>query len=145
MGLKAFSPSNVNIESYSSWLLSCRTISGPGRLQRPSALMCRHIRTSLTMSFSKHIKDKETNPEKANFVVQKKLNTDVRRILRTCAIRHFDLISIFKGHNYFHRIWPFNQSSDKFLVNLGYTITLLFFLLRCLELLVDFISLHFLV
>lgn len=50
MGLKAFSPSNDNIESY--LLLSYRKIPHAGRLQSPSALMDRQIRAPITKSFS---------------------------------------------------------------------------------------------
>ena len=61
-------------------LLSYRAIPHAGRLESLSALMARQIRAPLTMSYSTnekvwYQKNKESNPEKAEFIMQKGHNT----------------------------------------------------------------------
>ena len=53
MGLKAFEPYRDSIETYlPKFLMSYRSIPHAGKVQSPSALMGRQIRTSITMSFT---------------------------------------------------------------------------------------------
>ena len=83
MGLKVFSLFNQNIEAYIPNLLLCyQTVSHPDRKQSPSALMGRHIRAPITMSFATEEKvwykrNKEAEPERAKFILQKGQNTAV--------------------------------------------------------------------
>ena len=66
-------------------LLSYRTIPHAGRLESPSTLMGRRIRTPLTMSYIPQLKkcgtkkknNKESNPERAEFIMQKSHNTAI--------------------------------------------------------------------
>ena len=63
-------------------LLSYPTIPYARRLESPSALMGRQIRALLTMSYSTnekvwYKKNKESNPERAEFIMQKGHNTAI--------------------------------------------------------------------
>ena len=75
MGPRAFSLFNDNVVTYlSRLLLSYKTILHT--VQNPFELMDRQIRAPITMAFSTnesewYKKEKESNSEKANFVVQK--------------------------------------------------------------------------
>ena len=62
--------------------LSNHTIRHIGRLESPSALIGRQIRAPLTMPYSTnekvwYKKDKESNPERVEFIMQKGHNTDI--------------------------------------------------------------------
>ena len=76
MGLKAFSSFNESREAYlSRLLLSYQMILQVGRKQS-SMLTGREIRVPITMSFSTkenvwYRKDKESNSEKAKFLLEK--------------------------------------------------------------------------
>ena len=63
-------------------LLSYGTRPQAGRLESPSGLMGRQIRAPLTMSYSTnkkvwYKKNKESNPDRAEFIVQKGHNTAI--------------------------------------------------------------------
>ena len=63
-------------------LLSYNTIPHAERLEKPSALMGRQIRTPLTMLYSTkekvlYKKNKESNPERVEFIMQKSHNTAI--------------------------------------------------------------------
>ena len=81
MGLKAFSPFNENIEAYipNSYY---RTVPHADRKQSPSALMSRQIRAPITILFATEEKvwykrNKEAEPERAKFILQKGQNRAV--------------------------------------------------------------------
>ena len=80
MGFKASSPFDQNIEAYiTNLLLNYRTVPHVDRKQSPSALMCRQIRAPITMSFTIEEKvwykrNKQADPERAKFILQKELN-----------------------------------------------------------------------
>ena len=83
MGLKACSQQKEKIEIFQPWLLltNC-TIPHTGRLESPSALMGRQIRAPLMMSYSTnekmwYKKNKESNPERAEFIMQKGHHTAI--------------------------------------------------------------------
>lgn len=81
MGLKVCCPVHCDIENHlSKLLLSCRAIPHAGRRQSPPALIGRQIRVSIFTPFATnecmcYIKEKNSSPEKANFVMQKGVNT----------------------------------------------------------------------
>ena len=82
MGLKAFELYRDTIETYLlKLLISYRSIPHAGKVQSPSALMGRHIRTPITLSFLTNEKTwykkarKLTQTEEANFIMQKGNNT----------------------------------------------------------------------
>ena len=78
---KAFSPFNQNIKAYiPSLLLSYRTVPHANRKQSPSVLMGRQISAPITMSFATgekvwYKRNKEAEPERAKFILQKGQNT----------------------------------------------------------------------
>ena len=74
-GLKAFNKERSSFEAYvARLLLSYRTVPHAGRLQSPSALMGRQLRSPLTMAFDTDqclwYKRPGASPEMARFVVQ---------------------------------------------------------------------------
>ena len=77
MGLKACSQQKEKIEVFlPKLLLNYHTISHTWRLESPSALIGRHFRALLTMSYSTnekvwYKKNKDSNPERAEFFMQK--------------------------------------------------------------------------
>ena len=83
MGLKACSQQKEKIDVFLlRLLLSYRTIAHAGRLESPSALMGRQIRVPLTISYSTNEKmwyktNKESNPERAQFIMQKGHNSAI--------------------------------------------------------------------
>ena len=83
MGLKACSQQKEKIEVFlPRLLLSYLTISNAGRLEIPSASMGSQIRAPLTMSYFTnekmwYKKNKESNPERVEFVKQKGHNTAI--------------------------------------------------------------------
>ena len=81
MRLKACSQLNIEV-FLPRLLLSYRKISHPGRLESSSVLMGRQIRAPLTMSYSTnervwYKKKKESNPERAEFIMQKGHHTAI--------------------------------------------------------------------
>ena len=83
MGLKACFQQKEKIEVFlTRLLLSYRTIPHTGRLESPSTLMGRQIRALLTMSYytsekKKYKKNEESNPERAEFIMQKGHNSAI--------------------------------------------------------------------
>ena len=67
---------------FSKLLLSYRTISHTGRLESPPALTGKQIRAPLTMWYSTnekvwYKKNQESNPERAEFIMQKGYTTAI--------------------------------------------------------------------
>ena len=82
MGLKVFSPFNQNIEAYiPNLLLSYETVPHTDRKQSRSALMGRQIKAPITISFATekvlYKRNKEAEPERVKFILQKGQNTAV--------------------------------------------------------------------
>ena len=83
MRLKAYFQQTEKIEVFQPrLLLSYHTIPHAGRLESPSALMGSEIRAPLTMSYSTNEKawakkNEESNPERAEFIMQKGHNTAI--------------------------------------------------------------------
>ena len=81
MGLKAFVHARDDVDNYLSRLLmSNRSIPHAGRVQSPSAMMGRQIRSRITMSGSSnekiwYKKHKDVPPERTTFVMQKEYYT----------------------------------------------------------------------
>ena len=81
MGLKTCSKRKEKIEVFlPRLLLSYHTILYAGRSESPSTLLGRQIRALLTMLYSTnekvwYKKNKESNPERAEFIMQKGHNT----------------------------------------------------------------------
>ena len=81
-------------------LLSYRTIPHAGRLESPLALMRRQIRAPLTMSYYTnekvwYKKNKESNLERAEFIIQKDHNTAIiNRAKGNSILGHADQIRL---------------------------------------------------
>ena len=92
MVLKSFSTFNQNIEAYiPNFLLSYRTVPHVDRKQNPSTLMCRQTRATITMTFVTEEKvwckrNKEAEPDRAKFILQKGHNTAVLGKKRATSI-----------------------------------------------------------
>ena len=81
-GLKAWSQQREKIVFLSRLVLCYHTIPHIGRLEIPSALMGRQISAPITMSYSTnekvwYKKNKESNPERAELIIQKSHNTAI--------------------------------------------------------------------
>ena len=98
-GLKACSQQRVKIEVFlPRLLLSYRTIPHAERLESPEALMGRQIIVPLMMLYSTdekmwYQKNKESNSERAEFIMGKGYNTAIiNREKRNCILAHADQI-----------------------------------------------------
>ena len=96
MGLKVFSPFNQNSEAYiRNLLLSYLMVPHVDREQTPSALMGRQIRAPITISFALEEKvwykrNKEAEPERAKFILQKGQNMAVLEKKGQAILAHAD-------------------------------------------------------
>ena len=80
IGLKAFDHARDDIDSYLPRLLRYRSIPHAGRVDSPSAMMGKQIRSLKTMSYSTNGKmwyknHNDAPPERANYVMQRERQT----------------------------------------------------------------------